>query len=541
MTESTEQSGTEADVPDENIPSAKTHPASLKKKLKKHVDALWWRCHWFYPNLIPSPHPDDKVYRNERDQQSNEETRVTEGEELRVQIIWGVELYGPAEIDQLYEGLRRLRWHGQFRNQKDGALNWIQEQRSYGWGGTFNIGYVGRQGRRGRSMFVDSYAPLPPEVDHLLVTVHQLTASLTAMRVGFVLTGEASTIYEREFDLDRVTVREQSRPKWGISILEPEHLKARAISTARQKLRNLAGHWFGENVPGFFSSLHRLERFPTAELITTKYENVLSRNVKSKGRAFFGWRRILVNASPYDVWTYEDYNGLQMTSKRLGVNDDGLHVIAALQTDALPEDEMKHIGGKEPSGYQYYCNEILGGILVHLATVEYLKETSRDLKLTRQSLKTTRAGRSNVMRPLNGIHLFFDRTIGTPAVARELAHLSKDIAWYRHDCSKFTADGWHKDDKPRDFCDELCQGVHFLATRVGEEESSIRSHFEQISSILSIRESIKAQRRMEVLTVVAVIVAVASLLTALQPRWLDPVNPWSSSVSDSADRPRSEK
>ncbi|MEA3591891.1 hypothetical protein OIN95_14510, partial [Staphylococcus aureus] len=57
-----------------------------------------------------------------------------------------------------------------------------------------------------------------------------------------------------------------------------------------------------------------------------------------------------------------------------------------------------------------------------------------------------------------------------------------------------------------------------MANRLTEEEVSIREHFEQVSAVLSVRESIKAQRRMEWLTVLALVVAFASLMVAFLPR-----------------------
>lgn len=158
---------------------------------------------------------------------------------------------------------------------------------------------------------------------------------------------------------------------------------------------------------------------------------------------------------------------------------------------------LKYGGENAPDAYIHACNELLGGLLVHASTVEYLREQSRDLNITREKLKTARSGRNNVMRTLHEIRLFFDRTLGTPVIARELAGKSKEAGWYRHDCSRFTAPAWGKTEKPRELSEEIRGRVHFLASRLTNEETAIRAHFEQLSSILSIRESIKAQRRME--------------------------------------------
>lgn len=67
-----------------------------------------------------------------------------------------------------------------------------------------------------------------------------------------------------------------------------------------------------------------------------------------------------------------------------------------------------------------------------------------------------------------------------------------------------------------------------MASRLAEDEATMRDHFEQLSSILSIGENVKVQRRMELLTVLALLVAMLSLLVALAgphtvAKWLNSI------------------
>ena len=59
-----------------------------------------------------------------------------------------------------------------------------------------------------------------------------------------------------------------------------------------------------------------------------------------------------------------------------------------------------------------------------------------------------------------------------------------------------------------------------LAKNVLAEEHALREHLEQLSNILSVRESVTAQRRMEWLTVAALIVAFMSLIVAALTLWM---------------------
>ncbi|WP_422625420.1 hypothetical protein [Rhodoferax sp.] len=94
------------------------------------------------------------------------------------------------------------------------------------------------------------------------------------------------------------------------------------------------------------------------------------------------------------------------------------------------------------------------------------------------------------MRHRSGVHVleriqsFFDRSLGTPAVATELRDRSKRPSLYQHECSRFMSPKWTKDEEQREFAKVLCEQTHFLATRVIAEENSTREHFEQLASKL---------------------------------------------------------
>ena len=191
--------------------------------------------------------------------------------------------------------------------------------------------------------------------------------------------------------------------------------------------------------------------------------------------------------------------------------------MVALCTSDVPEESLKYMGGRERGSYVAYCHERLDGILSNYAGVAFLKEVSKDLKISRADLKISRLRHRSGVHVLERIQSFFDRSLGTPAVATELRDRSKHPRLYQHECSRFIFPKWTKDEEQREIAKVLCEQTHFLATRVIAEEHSTREHFEQLSSILSVRESIKAQRRMEWLTVVALVVATGSLIVALNP------------------------
>lgn len=488
-------------------------PPPTKTWIRKWREKLHWRSFWLLPNLMPHPYGADRAYWRDRDKRENERTCVQEDLELRVRMVWGVELFGPAEIENLYAGLKKLGWRTV--GQRSSIQSWIQHQRTFGYGGWLNVGYVLDRTDRDRNFMIQNYSKLPPGVSGLVVRCHQITPSLTGLLIGFELNEATARCYENELNRDRAMIFKRSDTRFAISHWGPEHQKRESLDQARSKLRRIAGAWFEQYLPGFFCSLQRPEAFPTMELLTVKEGPILHDPAGLPRGGFSGWRRLTAHAISWDVWSCEDVPGLQLTLSRSQEDVDGFHIIAALDESKLLEDDMKPYGGKSPRAITHKFNEELEGLVIHAATFQYLREQSRDIKLTRVGLKKARSGMRSVTRTLQEIGLYFDRTLGSPAIARELAKKSETAGWYRHDFLKFTMPTRGKDSEPLDLSEEIRSGVHHLASRLNEDEAAMRAHIEQISSVLSVRESIKVQRRMEWLTIIAVIVAIATLAITL--------------------------
>lgn len=487
-------------------------PPTQKTRLRQWKEKLHWRAFWLLPQFVPHPYPTDSAYWRDRDQKNNEQTRVPEDQELRVGMVWGVELYGPAEIENLYAGLKMLGWRSV--GERSSIQSWIQHQRAFGYGGWLNVGYVLDRTDRDRNFMIHNYSKLPSSVSTLVVRCHQISPSLTGILIGFQLNESTARCYEDELSRDRATILKRGA-RFTVSHWDPEHQKHESVDEARSRLRRMAGAWFKQNLPGFFCSLQRPEAFPTMELLMVKNGPIFHDPEKLPEDAFFGWRRLTANPMPWDVWSCEDVPGLQLTMSRSRDDADGVHIKVALDESKLIEDEMKSWGGKTIRAIAHKIHEELEGLLIHASTIQYLREQSRDIKLTRVALKKARSGMRSVMRTLQEIGLYFDRTLGSPAITRELVKKSEGAGWYSRDFLKFMMPSRGKNSEPLDLSEEIRSSVNHLASRVNEDESAMRAHIEQISSVLSVRESVKAQRRMEWLTVIAVVVAIVALIVGL--------------------------
>jgi hypothetical protein len=490
-----------------------------KERLNRLRRQLWWRMHWLAPNWIPPEPRSDIGDQRLRDEKSNGESCVPKQDELRLSALWGVEIFGPNESEALYQALRTLGWSAGYGRRENEALEWVQEQRAYGRGGTYNVGAVVRRSQRNGFPY-SNQAELPKGVDRLHVTIHQITPAVTCLVVGFVLDEASQRLYEDELNRERRTRRER-RGLWKLSILDPYHQKLRAINSVRRGFQHTVRNWFSRTLPGHFSRSDEALAFPFAELLSTAGDDLFSARESARPS---GWGRIVANAPQPEVWHCSRLPALRFAVRQRWEQDEMRNVLtAAVSAHNLPEDQLKMYGG-DSAGVIFMCHEALEGPLAYIGVAAYLTEISRGLKVARDGLNLAKA-RQPTLRVINQIREFFDGNAGVPAVARELRDATKQRGQIEHYCENFTASQWGGGRRRRNFVKELRRGLQHAAATLIEDESSTREHLEQLSAILSVRESIRAQRRMEVLTIFALAVAALSLAAALPKSWIDTIRP----------------
>jgi hypothetical protein len=483
---------------------------------------IW--AHRISPNLILHPNETSLLDYREKDDEENLESQLPEGEVLTVAAIWAVEVYGPSEIDSLYKNLTRLGWDRSRIGDRHNALDWINEQRMYGSVGNFNVGVVTRKGDNQFLVSNRIFAVLPPEVDYLLVYLYQLSASLTCLRIGFVIKDGFDNRYrdviERKHKTQRVV-----QGKGRIYYEGIVNSKIKEISRMRIEYRKFAADWIKKELPGFFCRAQDGNRIPTAELIFTDKEFLFGKDEPNSGRSHFCWRMIVVNAAHEGQWTAEGFEGLQMAMDKCHGNER-YHTVIALKTSSVSAENMKCRGEPNKSAYVSLCEDYFGGALVYMAGLAFLREIGRSIKVAREELQLN-TKKFYVLPKLEIIENFISDSIGKPSIASELrAEANRDSA-FRHWCENFTMTHWPRPEilsLPKVFA----QRTVYFADKFIAEEATAREQFEQLSSILNTRESIKTQSRMEKWTLVAIFLALASLFAALLA--LAPIAEWPTKI-----------
>lgn len=498
-------------LPIEQESVARDSPAKRRLPFDKTFNRIWRSLYFRFPNLLPSPYPDDRDYLLQRDAKDNLASQVPTGEKLRQIALWGVEIYGPAEVDGLHLAMERLGWNeeGLF-GPNNNPNTWIYEQRTYGNEGELNLGVIRRPSKKTFLGRVRS-APLPESVDYAHGYVYQLSPSVTAVIVCFVLTDSASSAYHLELSLDRKTEHEPL--KNGYRSCDVKHIKRNAIDLSRTKSRTYVIEWFATHLPGLFSCAQNGNQLPTAELITTTNQPLFA-DATTRGGAQPDWIRLLSPFGHREVWTLKEFDGLTLSWAESEGNLR-YHGIFNLQTNRLTVDQLRYRGEPSDAAHISFADDYVRGILVNFAATAALREIIRLLRLTPSSLSAKTKSRSATVTCLEEIQLFFNRSVGIPAVTSELAAKSEKIRSYKWNCEEFQSVPWFPDDPTAEISETLRFRTHFLASRAQNLEKETREHLEQLSTILSTRENIRTQSRMELVAVVAAFLTLASLVVAI--------------------------
>jgi hypothetical protein len=424
-----------------------------------------------------------------------------------------VELYGASEIDGLYEALKRLDWDvDRLRSPDRGLVSWITQMRMYGSEGNFNLGSIHRKGEK-RFMPADRTAPLPDGIDYMHGYVYQVSPSLTAIVLCFVPKEAETGAYTTVLNTDQRTTNERNSRSRGYRIIDVIRAKERAAKLVRSHLRSLVAQWFKENIPGFFSLRGATDRLPMAELLITRRQQLLHGAVE-RTEEEARWVSIVRRPGFREVWKLKGINGLSLTWDEVE-DTSRFHTLINLQTELLGEESLKHYGERGVRTYAAFVSEQTEGVLIHLGVIAGLLEVLRGLRQTRDTFPKESRSHKQVLQALKQIRELFENSVGLPSITYEMAARAENDRSFRWLCEEFVSEPWRPNETAMNIAEALRTRTHYLASRALAQERETREHFEQISGILNTQESVRAQKRMEVLTVVTTVLATASLLVAL--------------------------
>lgn len=491
--------------------------------LRTWYDRMVFRLHFRYPNVSWLKEPGDKAWVEKNDLEQNEQLRVPLDDHVEVLCFWVVEVYGPSEVDALYDGIRQLGWE-KGRNWTRSLPEWVADQRTYGFGGDFSLGIIRNPGPA--KLLAERVARLPLGVAYAYGRVRQISPSLTALMLRFSLEEHESRRYFEELKLERASFNERQRGDKGYKCLDVGAVKTKAVRWHRDKFRARTIQWVQEHLPGFFCGRNEPARFPTGELMTTERSPVLW--APAVDRPDHVWTDAL---APYssDLWTSVNQPGIKLAWDR-GEHEKNSHVLVHFERQLW--DAAHRYGGATAGNISAEVENHVDGVLILSAVNAYLRELLKDVRAVRDGFPIGARGKKAVLRALDSVQDFFRRSLGTPATATEMADVGENSGWFKRQCEPFQLSLWSDEQDPCTIAEHLQRHTKYLAKQLLAQDKDTRDHLEQLSTILNTQESVRAQRKMERLTVAATSFALLSLFVAmltLEPARMDE---WSKSIRE---------
>lgn len=490
--------------------TGKKFVASWKRLARKVV----WPFHARYPNVVPDPYGGDKTYDRERDLETNAKSVIDEGVSLRLGCIMVNEIFGPNEIEALYDGLKKIGWDRERTPVRDESnIDWLRRQRLYGSEAIKPLGRIHRPEEAKKYVGIRYTAEFPRQFASLLVSISQLTPSTTCLSVGFVLNDKAALEYENAINEPAKTIRVPMRRFGSYSILGVEHVKGERVRRIRQKFRDIGIEWLSKSFPGFFSGQCEKAQFPTTEFLFLEGFTPFNEDA-SGGHGWEHWSRLVSIEHDFRSWTCTSAPSLRF-SLDAGLHErTNNHMIVALRWDTLSEEDLSTYGGDSLVDRTCFAYDRLDGIIARYALASYVRELLRSLKETRQSLSAGSRMRRSTSQ-IETISAFFRRSVGVPSIAREVLALSDNDASFRWNATGFTQQDHRDVEKPYEIKEGLKSFLGRLSRQLLEEDQDTREFMNQLTSAMGIRESITAQKRMECVALLALIVAVISMVVAI--------------------------
>lgn len=463
----------------------------------------------------PRMSSDDQRWQDDRDAEENESSRVPDDEQYRMLAVVCVEAYTPSTVDNLVEGVRRLGWvHDDLHVPPFTTLDeWIVRARAAPFGGQCanlsNVLDEDSPPAAGRPL----RAPLPGGVESVWATMHQVAPSVTCLVTTFVLDDTLGLAVDRAVRPDRRT--QVSRTPSGWAYTGPAQQRADAAVAERRAIRAVCHGWVRDHLPGAFSAGLSRHGAPAIEVFTINGVRPFDEANRHRGGRPDHLFMLHVDTDS-DAWTSPSLPGWRLAAWDARLVADPFVMRLGGRWDEVTGD-LGGYGGPTASGvsnrlsrtiapfatrFAVHC--LLSGYEEHLAG---LRDTAAPGVLARTKVKTDDV--DAVRRLLTGVG--YDARV----IAADLADLCHDRRRYEHEAVDFApVVEWRAKHTPS-MLDALRSSDGSRAANVVAAEATARDTAATTATLLASLVNLRLQRAVVALTIVLLVVAVATLAVAL--------------------------
>jgi len=444
------------------------------------------------------------------DAEQNAQTTPPEHVLIRWGGMWTVEIYTPAHMPRLIEGLHALGWDTNRRFGGVDLVTWLSNMRT----GTGGWASAGPFRARGGAAFHLEELDITRRCALMIPTFHQLAPGLVALIVGWVLTHEEQASLE-------AAVREpaessaRSLKGGGSSVTPAEVNKAARVGKLRSELRGEATRWIRNSLPGLFAQELTIEQLPSWDLLLTEGANL------KHSEPGHDWRGV-VGYAHADEWRSPHTLGLSLLVPRFG-NEHSASVPALFAERTSIVDDGHNGPSETLEDYPWWLiqriDEAVGSLLGWWAVERALNGIDRALAEAREDLIGTGWRARSVRRRLDDMRTrVLPATLHVSALARGAEILQDPNSYARRSLPHF--EGVERRVagariQPRALEETLVERVGEVSGRLADDARSTAEGWRGFTDVLLARTNLRLQNTILVVTAMAMAASVAAVVIAL--------------------------
>ena len=277
------------------------------------------------------------------------------------------------------------------------------------------------------------------------------------------------------------------------------------------------GDWFGENLPGLFSSGILDGEIPTCEFLTTREAEPFPTQSEREAN-FQDYLDILGLWRDFDAWESSRVPGLKFRMPERGNNNPPYHSLLAINEDqhmtAIPE----YYNHPDREARILHVDSCMPGLLMLWSILPMLEGYTQHLNDVRDSATTRRIGRSAPTKVLGKLGVNVAHSVDIAAVMSELEMYSEDSVPLIRDVEPFEPCDSRFYEPVLPLRNRLEAIIERRVTWLERVDKSIRDHLAQYGSLVGAEENVRLQGRIGRLTWVLLIMAVITLIAPTLPR-----------------------
>ena len=461
----------------------------------------------------------------EFDPRDNARTSPPSNESIDLLCVWAVEIYTPAEMDDLRR--RLLRFETESRKSMIMGRNprsMLEDLFRSNIGGYWvDLGILVPKGDSRQVWFERREADLPASVSYAKMKVLSISPSIIGVVVCFAFDESFSGRFDEALRMDRISYGVEVQG--GIIFHSPENQKRESISGIRDEMSQLATTWFRSTLPGVFSGGLGDGRLPTCELVTLRATEPLP----AAGQTTYPedlYLNILGLGHDWNTWLDSRVPDLKFSTRVESESGPGFHSVLAINEQSWAKAAIAGYGSEPRGSLVNYATQFMPEVVSSWALWALLVGLTERVNRLRNSTNFRTGRHNSAERILERFHEHIADLSYAAAVSSDLSQDSFPPRYITRITRQFkpAIEDWHPPNT--NLAATLGDSIKDQAQRLRVVDQTLLDQLSSLGSTIAARENVRLQKRVAILTWVMVVLTGASIWSLSNPTWLDSSIKW---------------